>query len=825
MNVPLRNFSFCSALLILFLLSFTREVNAQVVSVHQYNILMNTPLQDGIFGLSAAVASTPANGTAVIVGGTPNTLTYTPDADFTGVDTFKVSYIQIGPGITTYLRTYIVTVSPAYTFARQDYATTLSNQSVTIDVLSNDSTTFGNLLISDIALTNFGTAVIAGDQIIFTPDPGFYGMAHFDYIACNDVYACDLTTVSINVFEVPLPEYDTTQLITSKNTPIIFILPAGFHTDALPANGSVNPLTDEAFQYSPNANYSGFETFTFSQFVNGYTAHHIVKVHVLNTPSPNQYAKNDFVYTPLNTPITINVLQNDLGYLDVDVIGTVSEGFVVLNNDNTVTYTPDASYSGGVPTFTYHVVKAPGIPGPTISETATVYVAVSDLNPAQSLYHLTTPADIPLVINYSIPFTNYSFTITNQADAGVVNYYPGNSSVVINGQTVSGYNLLVYTPGIGTTYDEFEVLYCINGNCKNVKIEVDVIPVNNPDNPACIEDCVWAGDLDHDGKVDINDILPLGMCMGEVGEARYNPILQWYGQYAPDWENIVPSPFNIKHIDGDGDGTIQALDTATISQFYGYSHSITPEPVNFNLGLPVYFSDPNSGTVYQPGDMVVLDVIYGTPVKPAVNAYGLTFSLDYNAGIIEAGSFNVDYTSNSWMSQTSATLGLYKEPMPGKLDFGVTRTGGVGASGYGKIGEMNFIVIDVVDGLRLDRPVIQLAFNQATGMDASGICGIVNGEMIELPLDLSGAVKPLEQQMVVFPNPATEHIILHLNANGDNEFTEVRIYNMMGQVMSQQNQLSGDHLNINTSDLVPGIYLVEAMTSNGKITKKFEIMK
>lgn len=808
----------------LFLLSFTREVSAQVMSVHQYNILMNTSLTDAMYGFSADVAVLPAHGTAGLVQGTPNSLTYTPDADFVGLDSFTVTYNQIGTSIINYLRKYYVTVSPAFTFARQDYATTLSNQPVTINVLSNDSTTFGSLLISDIALTNFGSAVVAGDQVIFTPDPDFHGMAHFDYIACNNVNACDLTTVSINVFEVPLPEYDTTKLITSKNTPIIFILPAGFSTDLLPVNGAVSTLTSEAFQYTPNANYSGYETFTFSQFVNGYTAHHIVKVHVLNTPSPNQYAKNDFVYTPLNTPLTINVLQNDLGNLDVDLVTVPDEGTAVLNNDNTITYTPDASFNG-VATFSYHVVKAPGIPGPAVNETAKVYVSVSNLNPSSSLYHLTTAAGTPLVLNYTIPFTNFSFEITNQADAGAVNYYPGNSSVLINGQSVNGYNLLVYTPAAGTNYDEFEVKYCINGSCQNVKIEVDVLPVNNPDNPACVTDCVWAGDLDHDGKVDINDLLPLGMCMGEVGMARPNANLQWYGQYAPDWENLVPSPFNIKHIDGDGDGTIQALDTAAISQFYGYSHNITPQPVNFNTGLPVYFSDPNAGTVYQPGDMVVLDVIYGTTVKPAVNAYGLTFSLDYNDAVVEPGSFNVNYTSDSWMSQNSATLGLYKEPLTGRLDFGVTRTNGVGASGYGRIGEMNFIVIDVVDGFRLDRPVIQLAINQATGMDASGICGQVNGSVIELPLDLSGAVKPLQQQMVVFPNPAIDHVTLHLNANGDNEFKEVKISNLVGQLMNIQSDLTGDHLEINTSSLIPGIYIVEATTSYGKISKKFEIIK
>lgn len=824
MNIPLRNFHFFTAFLMLFLMFLSRESVAQNISTHQYNILMNTPMTDMIYGLSANVASQPQHGDAVMIGGTPYQLTYTPDTDFTGIDSFTVSYIQIGQTITTYLRKYILTVSPAFTFAREDYATTLSGQPVMVDVLVNDSTTFGTLQISDIALTNFGSAVIAGDQIIFTPDPGFHGMAHFNYIACNGVNACDLTTVSINVFEIPLPEYDTTVLITSRNQPIIFILPAGFNLDQSPANGTVSVLTDEAFQYAPNTNFSGYETFTFSQPVNGYTAHHIVKVHVLNTPSPNQYAKNDVVYTPGNTPITISVLQNDLGNLDVDYISSPDQGSAVLNNDNTVTYTPAAGFNG-VATFTYHVVKAPGFPGPVVNETAKVSVSVSDLNPAFGVFHLTTPEETPLVLNYTIPFTNYSFQVIDPADGGTVDYYPGNQTVQINGQNITAFNLLVYTPASGTSYDEFEVLYCINGNCQSVKLEVDVIPVMNPDDPACVDDCVWAGDLDHDGKVDINDILPLGMCMGEVGNSRPNASMQWYGQYAPNWDNAVPAPFNIKHIDGDGDGTIHALDTAAISQFYGYSHNIVPEPVNFNLGLPVYFSDPNTGTVYQPGDMVVLDVVYGTAIKPAVNSYGLTFSLDYNPAIVQEGSFQVDYISDSWLNQTAATLGLYKEPIAGQLDFGITRTSGVAASGYGKIAKLNFIVIEVVDGLRLDKPVIRLDFRQTTALDGSWAYGRPEGIPIELPLDFSGTVKPLDEQMVVFPNPARDYLALHLNANGENAFNEVRMSNIMGQLVSHHRGLSEDHFEMALSGLTPGIYVVEAITTYGRIAKKIEIIK
>jgi hypothetical protein len=89
----------------------------------------------------------------------------------------------------------------------------------------------------------------------------------------------------------------------------------------------------------------------------------------------------------------------------------------------------------------------------------------------------------------------------------------------------------------------------------------------------CFDDCIWAGDTNFDGIVNMEDLLPIGLCMGEVGIPRQDVNLsaQWYGQYGDDWSPYAP--MDLKHLDTDGDSIITALDTVAINNFYGNTHS------------------------------------------------------------------------------------------------------------------------------------------------------------------------------------------------------------------------------------------------------------
>src|SRR6185295_6407428 len=78
------------------------------------------------------------------------------------------------------------------------------------------------------------------------------------------------------------------------------------------------------------------------------------------------------VSTNEDAAVTINVLANDSfeGTPVVSSVGAAAHGTVVINGDNTVTYTPTADYNGA-DSFTYTVTSG------GVTETATVNVTVN----------------------------------------------------------------------------------------------------------------------------------------------------------------------------------------------------------------------------------------------------------------------------------------------------------------------------------------------------------------------------------------------------------------------------------------------------------------
>jgi hypothetical protein len=80
--------------------------------------------------------------------------------------------------------------------------------------------------------------------------------------------------------------------------------------------------------------------------------------YTVTPPIPVLTANNDTARTSLNTPITVDVLANDVspdgGTLSVTGVTQPANGRSLVNQDNTITYTPNAGYYGPDP-FTYTI--------------------------------------------------------------------------------------------------------------------------------------------------------------------------------------------------------------------------------------------------------------------------------------------------------------------------------------------------------------------------------------------------------------------------------------------------------------------------------------
>lgn len=766
---------------------------------------------------------------------TLNTIEYTPDADFLGEDVFLIRYRkQIGSSSATWsTKTFHINVVPSSIIANNDYATLAGGSSITVDVLDNDFSNGTDLEIRSVPVTNNGTVQLIDDntKIVFTPEAGFSGIADFNYVICDGQGACDGAVVNICVLGGS-SDYEKLEIFTKEDTPQVVIAALdGFAVTAAPQNGSVTD-TSGVWVYHPNANFDGVDNFTLSG--SGFTQE--VEITVLNAPTPNTFVKNDTYYLAIDGEGVFFPLENDIGsaaYSAVALNQSASNGSVSYDaSTQSFYYVPNPGFTG-VDEFQYRA--RPG--GSPYFEYGIVRVVVSNQAPANVNYDIVTPIGTPMVISYNIPIQDYIYTDWENAvlDNGTLEYFEGQTTQTINGQEVAGFNMLVYTPNADAPTgfaDAFEYQYCAGGDysdCHLVKINVSIEDVSAATDDFCVgSTCVWTGDTNTDGVVDIRDLLPIGWCMGEVGVARQNADTNWYGQHAENWDAPFSNEnFDIKHVDVDGDGIVEAMDTVGISSHYGLHHNPTAAVEGLLISDDALgWGDGNPLTI-QAGDVVLVPFYYGQENNPVLDAYGFTFELPYEPSLFN--DVNIHYDDESWMSYNSPILTMNQDAAEGVLHSGYTRTSGVAASGFGPIGQVEFIVVDDLDGFRPNSNKIQVSFNSMGEMNGAGQMTASNSSTLTFILDLGEDEATDEltfidaDQLKVYPNPTREQLNVHLNGLG-NEVEQVIVYSLTGQEVYNSGAIQTKRIELNVSDFATGMYVLKAFTNGGVINKKFEVV-
>ncbi|MEG4925692.1 Ig-like domain-containing protein, partial [Microcoleus sp. F10-B2] len=234
----------------------------------------------------------------------------------------------------------------------------------------------------------------------YTPNPGFVGTDTFTY-SVSDGAATVPATVNINVTNSPpQPQADTYSI--SAGT-VLSVVPGVLANDsdadfdtltaalaANPTKGSIALNKDGSFTYTPNAGFSGTDTFTYTVsdgIVNSAPA--TVTVNVNNNPP---VANSDTYTTPFNTGLNVTglgVLINDTDPendpLTAILVTNPATGSIALNANGSFSYTPNAGFAG-TDSFTYKandgkadsaivtasiVVNNPPTPTPTGTPTPT----------------------------------------------------------------------------------------------------------------------------------------------------------------------------------------------------------------------------------------------------------------------------------------------------------------------------------------------------------------------------------------------------------------------------------------------------------------------
>ncbi|HCG7210797.1 TPA: tandem-95 repeat protein, partial [Vibrio parahaemolyticus] len=162
------------------------------------NVLGNDTFESTDKVVSLDAENGPKNGTVIV--NSDGTVTYTPNDNYVGEDTF--TYVVTSGGVSE-STTVEVNVTPFNDapVAKDDIATTQEDTAVTIDVLPNDTDIDGDTLRIDSASvpSDQGTVEIVDGKLVFTPAENFNGDAEIIYTVTDGQLADEAkVTVTVN---------------------------------------------------------------------------------------------------------------------------------------------------------------------------------------------------------------------------------------------------------------------------------------------------------------------------------------------------------------------------------------------------------------------------------------------------------------------------------------------------------------------------------------------------------------------------------------------------------------------------------------------------
>ncbi|MFG1483613.1 Ig-like domain-containing protein [Halobacteriovorax sp. HFRX-2_2] len=411
----------------------SQSVNVTEDTVHNFFLTTGNDVDSP--SLSYITTSLPTNGTLTCVGST-NDCTYTPNADFVGVDTFtyKVNDGELDSTEATVTLNIsnvndrpVIGADQSLTIAEDNTLAITLNQATDVD---NAQASLTYKIVSSTnngTLSNCITTGAYGNDLTcdYTPNTNFHGSDSFSYIA-NDgsLDSASVATVSLTITPVnDAPTLAATQAeSTNEDTPLSFNLNAGSDIEGTTLNYTILSTTSNgvlsctqgtstACTYTPNLDFFGSDTFTYQVDdgeLNSTSATVTITVNTVNdapvmgadqSESTDEDTALNFT---LNTATDVDIPAQTISYKLVSgpTNGTLTNCITTGSyiNDRDCTYTPSANYNGS-DSFTY-------IANDTVTDAvsfATVTLTINAVNDAPTLaLTQTVSTNEDTVLNFTL---------------------------------------------------------------------------------------------------------------------------------------------------------------------------------------------------------------------------------------------------------------------------------------------------------------------------------------------------------------------------------------------------------------------------------------
>jgi len=270
-------------------------------------------------GTNFLVAVPPSHGR---VAGSVADIRYVPDADFSGLDSFKLFSFGGGPSV---IKAEVsVNVRPVNDppWTVDQTVVTVTNEEVLIHLAAGDVEA-GTLHYALETQPAFGSLVGNPPDLRYRPAAGFEGQDRFTYRVTDEELDSDLATVSVNVLSIDrIPVAEELEFFITEDVPMTFLLNShnpsrsSVSVRALqpPLQGALIGVPPEVdyVEYQPGLNYNGPDNVTFlvrlSEAELGLAKIKFEIASVDDAPTPN----DSFVVTAEDTPVSVELTGSDI---------------------------------------------------------------------------------------------------------------------------------------------------------------------------------------------------------------------------------------------------------------------------------------------------------------------------------------------------------------------------------------------------------------------------------------------------------------------------------------------------------------------------------
>ena len=546
--------------------------------------------------LTASLETGPANGTVVV--NANGSFTYTPNANFTGNDSFTYRVSDGNGGSDVATATITVAASNDLPTAVADSYTVGEDGNLTVGavtgVLANDTDADSDPLTAVLVtgVSNGSLILNANGGFNYVPTANFAGTDSFTYRANDGTGNSATVTVTIQVTgsnDAPNANNDGTYLVAEDGTltvnaatgvlandtdpdgnPITAALLTG------PANGSLTLNANGSFTYTPNANFNGSDSFTYRASDGSLTDDATVFISVAAVNDAPVAVDDAGLSTPFQTALSLTPNQLTGNDQDIDgnplsivSVGNALNGTVALIAGQVV-FTPTAGYSGAAG-FDYTVSDGSAT---DVGRVTLTVGAPANAAPVAAPDSYAVNEDGTLIVNAA------SGLLANDSDpngnplTAVLATGPANGTLVLNPN-----GSFTYTPNANFNGTDSFTYRASDGSLTDTEtVTITVNPVN--DAPVAVDDGSFA--VAHNTALTIqpnqllgndSDIDGAALSIASVGNAVNGTVtINSAGRvvFTPTAGYAGPASFEYTLSDGAG-GTDVAVVTLTVAPGAGGS--------------------------------------------------------------------------------------------------------------------------------------------------------------------------------------------------------------------------------------------------------------